>query len=84
MACRSAMGDDADGPVAESVDARAVHRSLSWFESRPGLQTLLLAASALGSTASAVRGVTADHPKSKAAKCRSMRVKTLSRLRNLV
>src|SRR5712692_8415 len=32
------IGEDPVGPVAESVDARAVHRSLSWFKSRPGLQ----------------------------------------------
>jgi hypothetical protein len=32
------MAHDRHGPVAESVDAGAVHRSLSWFESRPGLQ----------------------------------------------
>jgi hypothetical protein len=35
------IGDDPVGPVAESVDARAVHRSLSWFKSRPGLQPSL-------------------------------------------
>jgi hypothetical protein len=38
MAHRGVIGDDRTGPVAESVDARAVHRSLSWFKSRPGLQ----------------------------------------------
>ena len=32
----------ANGPVAESVDAGAVQRSLSWFKSRPGLQPSLL------------------------------------------
>jgi hypothetical protein len=37
-----AIGDDGRGPVAESFDARAVHRSLSWFKSRPGLQPLQL------------------------------------------
>jgi hypothetical protein len=42
MARRGAIGDDRRGPVAESVDAGAVHRSLSWFESRPGLQPSLL------------------------------------------
>ena len=31
------IGDDRHGPVAESVYAGAVHRSLSWFKSRPGL-----------------------------------------------
>jgi len=36
------IGDDAVGPVAESVDAGAVQCSLSWFESRPGLQPPLL------------------------------------------
>ena len=41
MARRRAIGDDGYGPVAESVDARAVHRSLSWFKSRPGLQPSL-------------------------------------------
>jgi hypothetical protein len=34
---RRAIEQDGIGPVAESVDARAVHRSLSWFKSRPGL-----------------------------------------------
>jgi hypothetical protein len=43
MARRGAIDHDATGPVAESVDARAVHRSLSWFKSRPGLQPSLLA-----------------------------------------
>jgi hypothetical protein len=38
MARRHALGNDERGPVAESVDAGAVHRSLSWFKSRPGLQ----------------------------------------------
>src|SRR5476649_2682650 len=42
MARRSVIGDDRRGPVAENVDARAVHRSLSWFKSRPGLQPSLL------------------------------------------
>ena len=31
------VGDDHYGPVAESFHARSVNRSLSWFESRPGL-----------------------------------------------
>jgi hypothetical protein len=35
--------------VAESVDARAVHRSLSWFKSRPGLQPSLLRSFGLAS-----------------------------------
>jgi hypothetical protein len=42
MARRAGIGDDRLGPVAESVDARAMHRSLSWFKSRPGLQPSLL------------------------------------------
>jgi hypothetical protein len=42
MAPRGTMAHDERGPVAESVDAGAVHRSLSWFESRPGLQPSLL------------------------------------------
>jgi hypothetical protein len=42
MADRGAIGDGDRGPVAESVNARAVHRSLSWFKSRPGLQPSLL------------------------------------------
>jgi hypothetical protein len=42
MAHRDGIGDDQIGPVAESVDARAVHRSISWFKSRPGLQPSLL------------------------------------------
>jgi hypothetical protein len=37
------ISNDGLGPVAESVDARAMHRSLSWFKSRPGLHPLLLA-----------------------------------------
>ncbi len=42
MAHRGVIGDDRRGPVAEGVDAGAVHRSLSWFKSRPGLQPSLL------------------------------------------
>jgi hypothetical protein len=42
MAPRGVIGDDPLGPVAESVDAGAMHRSLSWFKSRPGLQPSLL------------------------------------------
>jgi hypothetical protein len=38
MAPRHGIGDDRIGPVAESVDAGAMHCSLSWFKSRPGLQ----------------------------------------------
>jgi hypothetical protein len=38
MAPGGVLAHDGRGPVAESVDAGAVHRSLSWFESRPGLQ----------------------------------------------
>jgi hypothetical protein len=38
MADPGVIGHDPIGPVAESVDARAMHRSLSWFKSRPGLQ----------------------------------------------
>jgi hypothetical protein len=38
MAHRGVIGDDRRGPVAEGIDAGAVHCSLSWFESRPGLQ----------------------------------------------
>jgi hypothetical protein len=34
---RDAFAEDATGPVAESVHARAVHCSPSWFKSRPGL-----------------------------------------------
>jgi hypothetical protein len=39
---RRVIGHGRRGPVAESIDARAVHRSLSWFKSRPGLQPSLL------------------------------------------
>jgi len=42
MARPGAIGDNGIGPVAESVDAGAVHCSLSWFKSRPGLQPSLL------------------------------------------
>ncbi len=42
MAPTRGIGDDRIGPVAESVDAGAMHRSLSWFKSRPGLQPSLL------------------------------------------
>jgi len=40
VADRGGIGDDRSGPVAER-NARAVHRSLSWFKSRPGLQPSL-------------------------------------------
>jgi hypothetical protein len=49
------IGDDPIGPVAESVDAGAVHRSLSWFKSRPGLQPSLLTQLRLGKPAPAPR-----------------------------
>jgi hypothetical protein len=42
MAGPEIFGNDRNGPVAESVDARTVQRSLSWFKSRPGLQRSLL------------------------------------------
>jgi hypothetical protein len=42
VACPAPIGNDRSGPVAERVNARAVHRSLSWFKSRPGLQPSLL------------------------------------------
>jgi hypothetical protein len=42
MASPQIFGNDRNGPVAESVDARTVQRSLSWFKSRPGLQPSLL------------------------------------------
>jgi hypothetical protein len=48
MADREMIGHDRLGPVAESVDAGAVHRSLSWFKSRPGLQPSLLSQLRLG------------------------------------
>jgi hypothetical protein len=51
MAHRGVIGDDPTGPVAECVDARAVHRSLSWFKSRPGLQPSLLSQLRLGKPA---------------------------------
>jgi hypothetical protein len=40
MAHSGRIGDGHCGPVAECVNARTVHRSLSWFKSRPGLQPL--------------------------------------------
>jgi hypothetical protein len=49
MARPGVIGDDPAGPVAESVDARAVHRSISWFKSRPGLQPSLLRSFGLAS-----------------------------------
>jgi len=42
MVHRGVIGHDRRGPVAESFDAGALHCSLSWFESRPGLQPLPL------------------------------------------
>ena len=42
MVIRDRFAEDRTGPVAESFDARAVHRSPSWFKSRPGLQTSLM------------------------------------------
>jgi hypothetical protein len=74
MAPRGAIGHDPVGPVAESVDAGAVHRSLSWFKSRPGLHPSPLSQLRLGKPAPTqtpelpVDGV----------------FKALSRLRNLV
>jgi hypothetical protein len=49
MADPGVIGHDPIGPVAESVDARAMHRSLSWFKSRPGLQPSPLSRLRLGS-----------------------------------
>jgi hypothetical protein len=79
---------DEVGPVAESVDARAMHRSLSWFKSRPGLQPSL-APQASARQASRGDGLPRHSSKSEggsnAPKCRLMgRLKALSRLRNLV
>src|SRR6185437_15171757 len=48
MAQGGMIGNDAPGPVAESVDAGAVQCSLSWFKSRPGLQPTPLARLRLG------------------------------------
>jgi hypothetical protein len=75
MARAGIFGDHRSGPVAESVDARAMHRSLSWFKSRPGLQPSLCELRL---------GKPADHHQ----KLTKMPVdgahKALSRLRNLV
>ena len=49
MATPAGFGNDDLGPVAESVDAGAVHCSLSWFKSRPGLQPSLLRSCSLAS-----------------------------------
>jgi len=96
MAHTGVIGHDRRGPVAESVDARAVHRSLSWFKSRPGLQPSRLAPLRLGEPANqtwiaksvptpACRAVAR---RAKAGNRDKMPVdwgfNTLSRLRNLV
>jgi hypothetical protein len=81
------IGNDRSGPVAESVDARAMHRSLSWFKSRPGLQPSLLRS--FGWQASQEEGAVAGLPA--AAPCNPQAAKmpvdwafkALSRLRNL-
>jgi hypothetical protein len=91
------IGDDRIGPVAESVDARAVHRSLSWFKSRPGLQPSLLrsfgwqashdhgSATRLGKPANDPTGLPRRSSKSEGGKMPvDEAFKTLSRLRNLV
>jgi len=67
------IGDDGHGPVAESVDARAVHRSLSWFKSRPGLQPSPLVRNSAKREAGKIIQKPVDGV-----------FQTLSRLRNLV
>src|SRR5271167_1482049 len=62
MALPGTIEEDGRGPVAESVDARALHCSLSWFKSRPGLQPSL----ALRATATQA----SPKPLPKTAKCR--------------
>jgi hypothetical protein len=96
MAHRAVIGDDRAGPVAESVDARAVHRSLSWFKSRPGLQPSLLRSFGLASQPQKALRAACPAQRPKAGMPRrspqgeggKMPVdgafKTLSRLRNLV
>jgi hypothetical protein len=87
MAHTGVIGYDRVGPVAESDNAGAVHRSLSWFESRPGLQPSLLRS--FGSQASPQATPAAGSPRhSPLGDGGKMPVdgacKTLSRVRNLV
>jgi len=81
--------NDRGGPVAESDNAGAVHRSLSWFESRPGLQPSLLRSFGLASQPPFKAGPAAGSPRhSPQGDGGKMPVdgasKTLSRVRNLV
>jgi hypothetical protein len=92
MARRGVIGNDRLGPVAESVDAGAVHRSLSWFKSRPGLHPSPLCGfgSACQPPPRLARHIQAGLPRrsSQSEGGAKMPVdwsfKTLSRLRNLV
>src|ERR1700684_1492772 len=99
MAHPGGIGDGRHGPVAESVDAGAVHRSLSWFKSRPGLQPSLASRASVGKPTSAApacppkleeRRRTLQYRDSDTICCRTAKMpvdeclKTLSRLRNLV
>jgi hypothetical protein len=82
------IGDDRDGPVAESVDARAMHHSLSWFKSRPGLQPSLLPRRISKGEGGLRSFGLASQPTARWVQLTKMPVdgafKTLSRLRNLV
>lgn len=91
MAHTGVIGDDRDGPVAESVDAGAVQCSLSWFESRPGLQPSLLRSfgwasqPVAGFGPSPKAGLSRHSPKGEGGKMPvDGTLKTLSRVRNLV
>jgi hypothetical protein len=92
MAHRGMIGDDLTGPVAESVDARAMHRSLSWFKSRPGLQPSLLRSFGWASqprtrlsAGQPKAGLPRHSPQGDGGKMPvDWAFKTLSRLRNLV
>jgi hypothetical protein len=81
------IGDDWRGPVAESVDAGAVHRSLSWFKSRPGLQPSLHRSFGSASHHAWPEGTIACRTESEARRRAQNPVdwllKALSRLRNL-
>src|SRR5437588_8374603 len=98
MAYPAGIGHDGCGPVAESVDARAVHCSLSWFKSRPGLHASPLTGYAWRSHARpSGRSVSGEARRAKTDRRETARVaqpipempvdwppKSLSQLRNLV
>jgi hypothetical protein len=78
------IGDGRRGPVAECVNARTVHRSLSWFKSRPGLQPSLLRSFGLAGHLQAKAGQRSQWRQNRSKMPVDWAFKTLSRLRNLV